>query len=309
MNWYKQGFIYKPSGKFNWAQSHAQIPTFYLSKNQEHRIYYTARNELGMSNISFIEVDPNNLQNISYTHDKHLLELGSAGTFDCHGIMMSSIVRNGDELFLYYTGWNKMVSTSYGLAMGLAISYDDGKTFKKYSDGPIIDRDIDTPIFAAMPNVILQDSVWKMWYIHCTEWKNISGNLEPVYLIKYAQSEDGVNWKKHEKPCINYDYDGESIGRPTVIKENDTYKMWYSTRGSVDYRSDKNNSYRIGYAESKNGLDWQRMDDKAGIQTSLEGWDSEMICYCHVVKINNKQFMFYNGNGFGRSGVGYAICD
>ena len=83
--------------------------------------------------------------------------------------------------------------------------------------------------------------------------------------------------------------------------------MFYSFRNNVNYRSDVNASYRIGYAESTDGLDWTRKDEATGIDRSPAGWDSEMMAYPYVVIHQNKRYLFYNGNGFGKSGFGYAV--
>ena len=31
-----------------------------------------------------------------------------------------------------------------------------------------------------------------------------------------------------------------------------------------------------------------------------------MICYPNIISVNGKYIMFYNGNGFGESGFGFA---
>ena len=85
--------------------------------------------------------------------------------------------------------------------------------------------------------------------------------------------------------------------------------MWFSARGVRDYRTQKAHSYRIGYAESRDGLNWTRKDELAGIDIAAEGWDSEMIAYPYVYRRGGKLHMVYNGNGFGRSGFGYAVAD
>ncbi len=94
--------------------------------------------------------------------------------------------------------------------------------------------------------------------------------------------------------------------RASVVRENDRYMMWYSRRDAMGYRNDRGHSYRIGYAESQDGLRWKRLDDQAGINISSTGWDSEMIAYPNVVQTETRSFLFYNGNGFGRSGIGAA---
>jgi predicted GH43/DUF377 family glycosyl hydrolase len=60
---------------------------------------------------------------------------------------------------------------------------------------------------------------------------------------------------------------------------------------------------------SHDGIHWERKDDETGITVSEKGWDSEAIAYPYCIKVKNKWIMFYNGNGFGKTGFGYAITD
>jgi hypothetical protein len=34
-----------------------------------------------------------------------------------------------------------------------------------------------------------------------------------------------------------------------------------------------------------------------------------MMAYPFVIDINHRKYMFYNGNGFGKSGIGYAVLE
>jgi len=83
--------------------------------------------------------------------------------------------------------------------------------------------------------------------------------------------------------------------------------MWYSYRSYRDYRTERQNSYRIGYAESDDGRSWTRLDEQAGIDVADSGWDSEMLAYPYVYRHKGQLHMLYNGNGFGQSGFGYAV--
>ena len=85
--------------------------------------------------------------------------------------------------------------------------------------------------------------------------------------------------------------------------------MIYSYRNSLNYRTDPQNSYRLGYAESSDGENWKRMDDKLGIGFSEDGWDSIMMEYASSYVFNNKRYLVYNGNGFGETGFGYAVLE
>jgi hypothetical protein len=308
MRWIKRGLIYCTSGEYEWSKTHAQIPTPIMVSKEKARIFFCTRGDQNQSQPTFIDLDMNDFS-IIHINDKPLLSFGQNGTFDDSGIMPTCVLRKEDKILMYYTGWNSRVTSPYGLGLGLAISEDNGDTFYKYSDGPILDRSITDPIFTTTCSVIRDIDIFRMYYVSCTEWRNVKGRLEPQYLAKYAESSDGIHWIPSGRVCIDYKYDGEAICRPWAIKDCDRYKMWYSTRGSVDYRMNGGQHYVIGYAESSDGLNWVRKDDLVGITTSKEGWDSEMIEYCSILDCHGERYMFYNGNGFGKSGFGYAVCE
>jgi hypothetical protein len=309
MRWTKKGLIFVPDGTSDWMVSHAQIPFADKINDNILRIYFATRDKQGRSQPAFIEVEADSPENILYIHDRPILPFGKPGTFDDNGIMPFWIVNHQNLKYLYYVGWTPQVTTSYRLGIGLAISEDDGKTYHKYSEAPILDRSLDEPYFVMAPCLLLEEGIWKMWYSCVTHWETINGWPEPHYLIKYAESFDGVYWTKIGNVCIGYDEFTNAIGRPCVIKDSGIYKMFYSYRSAINYRKDPNQSYRLGYAESRDGIDWARKDQEIGIGKSESGWDSEMINYAHIYEHKGKKHMIYNGNGFGRTGFGYAVLD
>lgn len=306
MEWKKKGPVYTPGGKSDWVKSHAQVPTPLIKDPDTLRVYYSARDQKNISRISFVDLNAHNPGEVLYVHDTPVLDPGKAGTFDDCGVMPSWIVKNGEKLYLYYIGWNVRNTVPYYNSVGLAISEDNGTTFKKFSEGPLWDRNYREPYFSASTCVLYDKKKWKCWYLSCTEYRLIQGKYEPRYHIKYAESDDGINWVREGKVAIDYASDNEAgIVKASVVVENGLYKMWYSHRNFLNYRTDPSQSYKIGYAESVNGIDWKRKDDEifAGEQQS---WDAEMQCYPHVIDVGTKRYMFYNGNGFGVNGFGYA---
>jgi hypothetical protein len=303
----KQGLIFSVAGKYPWSQTHAQIPSPDVLPNNRIRIYYSTRDKLNRSLTSFIEVNAQNPKQVLYVHDKPILDFGKLGCFDDCGVMPSSVVTFDGKKYLYYCGWNTSTTVRYRNCIGLAVSDDGGTTFRRAFEGPILDRTKDEPHLVVTPQVIIEDRIWKMWYCGCTEWKVVNGVTEPQYLIKYAESENGIDWQRDNRIVIPYKHESEAIGRPVVVHENGLYRMWYSYRNIDDYRSNREKSYHIGYAESKDNVSWERKDEQAGLELSEEGWDSEMVAYPYIVDYLDKRYMFYNGNGFGRSGFGYAL--
>ena len=307
MKWIKKGGIFNPERHSPGMVSHAAIPFADFRSEDSIKIYFSSRNEKGQSLPYSLEVDRNNPSRVKNVDTRPILPLGPLGTFDDSGIMPSWVITHAGKKFMYYIAWNPQVTVSYRLSIGLAVSEDGGETFEKYALGPVCDRSVDEPYFNTAPCVLFDQGKWRMWYISCTGWRLINDYPEPFYHVKYAESTDGINWNKQGIVCIDYDQFTQAIGRPSVWVEHGRYKMIYSYRSAEGYRKDKNRSYRLGYAESADGITWVRMDDKVGIERSDAGWDSEMMEYCHVYRDHDAVYLFYNGNGFGKTGIGYAV--
>lgn len=309
MNWIKKGVIFAPDRNYDWMVSHASVPVVDEVRPGVLRIYFGTRDKDGRSQTSYIEVDATQPENVLYIHDQPILPLGKPGSFDDSGIMPSWLVNASGKRYLYYIGWNVSVSVPYHLSIGLAMAVKDGQSFIKVSEGPLLDRSLEEPFFNTAPCVLHDGDRWRMWYVSCTDWERVGDRLEPRYRVRYAESDGPVFWRKLHRACIDYDERTGAIGRPCVYKDGDKFKMIYSYRGVRDYRTDPAQSYRLGYAESTDGFTWTRRDDQVGIERSASGWDSEMMEYCYIYKHEDRIYLFYNGNGFGKTGIGYAVLD
>lgn len=283
-------------------QTYASLPVVEQKDENIFRIYFSPRDSQNKSHIAYFEIDINVPKKILKISEKPVMKPGKLGAFDDSGVMASSIVNHNNKKFLYFLGWNQRVSVPYSNAVGLAISHDNGETFERLFDGAIIDRSSTEPYFTASCEVKIENNLWRMWYLSCTGWKMRDNLASPFYHIKYSESEDGISWKRDGKVCIDYKNEDEwATATPRVRKEDNIYKMWYSYRGKKPYR--------IGYAESEDGISWKRKDEEVGIDVSSEGWDSEMIEYPFVFEHRDSKYMLYNGNEFGKHGLGIAILE
>lgn len=303
----RKGLIFKVENNNDWMISHAQVPFAFPLNEDTIRIYFATRDKKNRSVTTFIETDAKDLKNIKYVHNKICLGLGKLGMHDESGAMPSCILKHNNSLYLYYTGWNIGVDVSYRTSIGLAISKDNGITFERYSDGPILDRSIHDPCFSCQPFVLRMDGKWKMWYLSCTQWCLIDDQPEPFYHVKYAESTDGINWNRKGEISLDYNDEIDAVGNPTVLFENGIYKMFFSYRKADGYRVDKTKAYKLGYAESNDGIEYSVKKDVFEVSGKRELWESTMNAYPHVIKSGNNYYLFYNGNGFGKSGFGYAI--
>lgn len=300
MRWRKLGAIFCPSGETDWMQSHAAVPIAERLDGSHYRIYFSTRDRENRSFTGYVIVDIDNPHKVLDMSAVPILSPGGLGEFDDSGAMGSWIATFAGKRYFYYIGWNLGVTVPFRNSIGLAVDDSTG-TFKRFASGPIVDRSMHEPHFCASCCVIPGKDLWRMWYLSCTGWKRVGGKTIHNYHIKYAESSDGIQWRRDGLVSIDYADSSEySISRPSVLADDHGWKMWYSHRGA---------SYRIGYAESEDGRTWRRQDAKAGIDVSQAGWDSEMIEYPFVFDHDGQRMMLYNGNGYGKTGFGLALLE
>ncbi|MCE5205749.1 MAG: hypothetical protein LLF80_06570 [Porphyromonadaceae bacterium] len=301
MKWIKLGQIFKPNNQFPWVKTHGMLPVVDHLHDDIFRVYFSGRDVNNISRIGYVEFDIKNPQNILYLSEKPVVEIGELGAYDDNGVSPTCLINFEGKKYLYIMGWNKGSKVRAAEVSGLTMSRDNGATFMRYSRSPIIDRTDKEPFtILVISCIIIENGIWRMWYDSADYWIN---EELPKYNIKYAESTDGINWKRKGIVSVDYIYPDETrVSRASVIKEGDIYKMWYCYAiGS--------GGYRPGYAESKNGYEFIRMDNEVGIELSDEGWDSEMICYPNVFKHKDRTYMLYCGNGYGREGFGIAYLE
>ncbi len=297
MAWRRRGHVFAPDGSIPWMGSHAALPVAERDASGRCRVSFSARDALERARIGSFDLDLASLR-ITNLRPEPLLDLGPLGAFDDAGVTSSWLVTRGERTYLYYSGWSLGVSVPFYFYVGLAVSDDGGRTFARPSRAPLLERSDVDPFLTASPCVLIEGDTWRMWYVSGTGWRLVDGRPRHSYHVKYAESRDGVRWRRWGHVCIDYaSADEYAIARPCVVRDGARYRMWFCARGA---------RYRLGYAESADGLDWRRDDAAAGLDPAPEGWDSEMIAYPYVFEHDGRWHMLYNGNGYGATGVGLA---
>jgi hypothetical protein len=310
LGWVKRGQVFEVGEPAGWmASRHAQLPVPVLLDDGRLRVYFSSRDGRNRSRSGFFETEADEPANVAYVHDRPALDLGRPGAFDDSGVMASCVVEAEGLQHLYYVGFTTGVDdVPYETNVGLAVSCDGGLTFTRPSEAPVFDRIDGQAHGTNSPFVLREAGVWKMWFGSFNGWDTSTGRAEPMYVIRYASSSDGLHWERDDADCVEPLSDSEANARAWVLREGDAYRMWFSYRSILDFRENPNHSYRIGYAESDDGVRWERRDDEAGIGPSEKGWDSEMAAYGCVYEHGGSRHLLYNGNGFGRSGIGHAVA-
>jgi hypothetical protein len=276
--------------------SHASNPTAEPLDGGRIRVYFGTRDAGNRSRIAaaVFELEPE--PRLLDLGPRALVEPGAPGLFDDSGASMGCLAPAGGVLLLYYVGWNLGVTVPWRNSIGIAVSRDGGVSFQKNSEAPALDRNGVDPYSLSYPWILDDGGRLRMWYGSNLRWGATGRDMDHV--IKHAESADGLAWTRDGRVVLPLSGPDEyALCRPCVVRDRDCFRMWFSHRGA---------GYRIGYAESPDGLSWTREASGKSLDASGAGWDSEMVCYPCVFDCRGARYMLYNGNGYGRSGIGLA---
>lgn len=305
MIWKKRGLIFTPQA---YGMEYAKSPQAVVFENYV-RIYFSACKRDGSKWLSYacfadFSKDFHTVLKVS----QQILPDGRLGCFDEHGIFPFSPVKVDDKIWAYTSGWSRRVSVSVETGIGLAESLDQGESFVRMGEGPVLTNSLQEPFLVMDGFVRRFQNKFHMWYIFGQDWKIFEKDGEPerIYKIGHGVSENGIDWERDGGQIITDVIPDESQALPCVIFYRDLYHMFFCYRHSYDFRKNRENSYRIGYACSENLREWIRDDKRLNFVPPEEGWDSQMQCYPNAFEMNHKLYLLYNGNEFGRNGFGLA---
>jgi hypothetical protein len=267
------------------------------------RIYFTSLGKDGRGRPGFVEVDAHDPTRIVRGPVGPVLELGLPGDFDQDGVVASSIVRETSRWLLYYVGFERGTQIKSRILTGVAVSSDQGESFQRVRSTPALERSDDERVLRGSPFVSPHERGYQMWYAAGSGFTQVAGNDVPVCDLRYIESRDGIEWPAVGDICLApVGADEHCLARAWVVRDVDRSRMFLCVR----LRSTA--GYRLGYAESPDGIQWTRLDTM-GLDVSATGWDSQAIMYPAVVDVHERRYCFYNGNDFGRDGIGVAVLE
>ncbi len=309
----KKGLVIQPDMKSIWRKVFAGMACV-LEHRGGYRAFMAGRTTPDAPH-TIGWVDLNHRLEIDGESPKPILE-PRPGTFDSGGVLAPCVVRlDYRRLFMYYVGSAPSVPSAplvLQMNAGLAASEDNGLTWHRVIDGPLIPKDDQDPGGVGTVFVMCDaPDRWRMWYTSIEAPVERNGvQFTPRYFIKQAESSDGIHWKRWANNTA-VDVDGRSTtARPMILHEPEGYRMWYSFKQAFepspgDFLPQTQKKYRVCSAESLYGRGW--CDQGQTLDVSGEGWDSEMVEYAWVVPRGDEYLMFYSGNSYGATGTGVAI--
>ena len=300
MKWRKRGLIHGPDGRQSWARHHAFPPTPYPLDDELLRVFFAALDERNVGRVGYVDVRLDDPSEVVRVAREPVLDVGAPGCFDDNGVVPTCVLPVGDELWLYYTGYQLGEKVPYFQFLGLATSRDGGESFERRRRVPVLDRSDAETHTRASAFVHRDGELFRMYYSAGSAWTHSeAGKPLPVYDLRCLESEDGETWGHEGRVCVGLRAGEHAIARPWVVDSAGRRLMLYS------YRTTARDS-RLGCAVPADGLEWERRDEQVGIDVSADGWDSTAIAYGSVVAHRDATYLLYCGNERGATGFGYA---
>jgi hypothetical protein len=299
--WLKFGLLYSPTenGRHPKLLSHAANPLPVYMEGDVYRVFYSGRDEFNRSSVGAVDIDIIRRKVVRDHHDP-FFEHGPPGSFYADGVSIGNCYEIEGIRYMLFMGWQAPQDGHWRGDIGRLV-VRPGLVLELESEVPFMSSSPIDPISLSYPWVMAGEANdYVMWYGSTKMWD--AGNGEMLHVINGARSSDGNHWNR-EGSVIPYELGiAQAFSRPTVTRDADgDFEMWFS------YRSGSGQEYRIGYATNKGDGEWKLALEDSGIDVSSDGWDSEMIEYPFVLEHKGLRYMFYNGNGYGRTGFGLAV--
>ncbi len=287
--------IYGPKNSSGWDDWTNGVSIIPYDNNTRYRMYFCSRKN-GIGFAEGLVSAPTSFKE----HPSSPVLKGRPDNWEGGTINQPRVIKLTETHWrMYFTGWGHPTTASRW-SFGIADSHDSGVTWKRLQDDPIMLPDpTPSPDDAGtfVPSFLRFGDTWLMYY---TAIKIAPNGRQHIHMC-LAKSTDGVNWEKYPgNPVLGDSFvDGAQrsvTSRVCLRYDEGVFKMWYSFGKPL---------YRICYAESVDGIHWERYEPSPVLDTSPEkAWDDDIVEYPEVQFVDNIWRLWFCGNGYGS--VGYA---
>jgi len=299
--WIKRGLVFDTlrQGVGGWMRHSALTPTPWRREDGSIRVYASFRDDEGTGRIGYVDLHMGRPGDVARVSEQPVLDVGRGGCFDDNGMILGDLVEAPGGLHMFYVGFQRVARAKFLAFSGLALSTDGGETFARVQETPVLDRAPGRSSIAAIHSAMYENGRWRLWYAAGDGWELIGGQPYPRYHIRYMETDDLHGAPSRDEVCLLPQGQEYRIGRPRVYRDGDGYLMYFT-------RGDTKGGYFPGCATSRDGIHWERHDERFGLTLSERGWDSRTICYPALLDDGERTLMFYNGNDMGVDGFGMA---
>jgi len=279
--------------------THAMLPTPFVMADRI-RVFFASCDGAMRGRVFFADFACEPPFSLMQTSSHPVLDVGGPDAFDRDGVNPSQVVRLDGRLALFYIGWRRgPPAAPYTLTAGTAFSDDDGLTFTK-APAPLLPLRPSESLFRTAPFLTSSGGRHTLLYIGGDRFTvDPSGKRLPVYSLMRLISSDPLCWMGAGETLLSpYRPSGEiGFGRPILTGPDDAPRLMLSIRTTQGY----------ALVEAPFGDMTERPRFKPVLTHAPDPWEAGMQCFGAVCRCGAWELLFYNGDGFGRTGMGLAV--
>lgn len=293
--WRKLGRVFAPLGGLL-TRSHVMLPTPHVMADRV-RVFYAGCDDDLRGRVFFADFAPEPPFDLMAADPEPVCDVGAPGSFDCDGVNPSQIIETDDGLMLLYIGWRRgPAETPYTLFGGVAKSTDGGMSFERRSE-PLLPPRPGERLFRTAPHISRDEEGYRLLYIGGDRFTSgEAGRATPVYSLMELRSADLWSWNGPARTLMSPDTSAGEVGfgRPVITPDGN---LMVSLRTLAGYRLVETS---LAFSpEARPVLE-------AVVPEPMEAWEAQMTCFGAVCRVGPNELLFYNGDGYGRTGLGLA---
>lgn len=235
---------------------------------------------------------------VHWTGPRIVLEVNPEIEWEKDRLNRPHILKIEDTWYMWYTGQNTEKQRS---AIGLATSRD-GLQWERIGANPVLEPTGGWERNNVMcPHVLYENGTFRMWYS--------GGEMYEPDAIGYAESEDGIHWRREPTNPVLRPAGGWESDRVTaacIVPRESDYLAFYIGFAEGFEKA------QIGMARSADGIhNWERYPGNPIIKPGPPGsWDDCNVYKPYVIHWRDRWYMWYNASRFSdrREQIGLATA-
>ena len=271
-------------------------PVVIQMQNSIFRIYFNSRDSQNRSNVWSVDFDFESLKVIQNSL-RVQIEIGINTPKYCRaGISLGSDFSLDNQRYIGFMGWYLPDRAHWMGEIG-RLEIDEAYNLELIDGSPWIGISKEDPISLSYPAIHQTADGLDVWYGSTHTWD--AGNGEMLHLLERRRVTHEFGTEKIAG-ILPFELGiAQAFSRPAILNTDWGTLFSYSVRGNTD-------KYRIAFRSLNATYKSIQFGEPVSFLPSTEEWESEMVEYPYLVTYKGEVYMFYNGNRFGKSGVGLA---
>ena len=257
------------------------------------RLFFNSRDVENRSSIYSIDVCESTLV-LNFDSVQLQQDFGPPDSYFSQGISLGSFFQLNQKSYVSVMGWKINPGEHWVGRIG-KIEMDPQGNLLKLGDTAWFNLDSSDPISLSYPAIYQNGQSLSMWYGSTVSWD--AGNGEMLHVLKEKKSIDNISFHSTNS-LIPYELGtAQAFSRPSIVEFKERNLMAYSFRGAQD-------KYKIGFVWLDDFSTATQLGGLTAFLPSDSEWENEMVEYPSLFVHHSKLFMLYNGNNYGKTGIG-----